>query len=103
MRNLWDPPPESLSSSLRRNSSRATSWPPAQRITPGSSPSTHTLTMATVAIVTGTPVYSQVMKPMVCPSRAAMPAVTMLADAAMSVPLPPRQAPKASAQVSTFD
>mmetsp|Transcript_36916 Transcript_36916/g.75676 ORF Transcript_36916/g.75676 Transcript_36916/m.75676 type:complete len:229 (-) Transcript_36916:117-803(-) len=56
--------------------------------------------MATEIIMTGKPTLKKSMKEMWCPSTSAFDAITMLAEAPMRVPLPPKQAPKASAQAS---
>ena len=47
--------------------------------------------------VTGSPTFRNVMNPIGGPLRAAMPAAATFAAAAISVALPPKQAPIASA------
>mmetsp|Transcript_20135 Transcript_20135/g.55820 ORF Transcript_20135/g.55820 Transcript_20135/m.55820 type:complete len:210 (-) Transcript_20135:865-1494(-) len=56
--------------------------------------------MATERVMAGNPTFMKSRKEMWWPSDSALPAMTMLALAPMRVPLPPKQAPKASAQAS---
>ena len=51
-----------------------------------------------LTMVTGTPPFSHCMNEMCSPARSASVAVTMLAEAPIRVPLPPKQAPKLRAQ-----
>mmetsp|Transcript_50142 Transcript_50142/g.122371 ORF Transcript_50142/g.122371 Transcript_50142/m.122371 type:complete len:201 (-) Transcript_50142:871-1473(-) len=47
--------------------------------------------------ITGKPTFRKALKVTTCPSTSALEAITMLALAPMSVPLPPKHAPKTSA------
>src|SRR5262245_41895515 len=52
--------------------------------------------MAMLISIIGKPYFRKVMKRKEMPARSAMPATVRLAEAPMSVPLPPRQAPSDS-------
>ena len=59
---------------------------------------TYTLEIATVSIMMGKPAFVNSMKDMFALFLAPIWAMTTFAEAPMSVPLPPRQAPNARAQ-----
>ena len=54
----------------------------------------------TLSIIIGNPVLKNLLKDMSWPASSAKPAATTFADAPIIVPLPPRQAPSASAHAN---